>query len=158
MDTFYATLSQLCFVLLGLWWVVLQFRHDEWARNPGLRRIAYSHSLYFILPGTMSLLALISDAGLVWRGSFAVGGIIGAVEVLQIVIQGRGRGDGLTVRELANGVVFLLYLAVILVAIAPDLPRSLGFQPLQVEAVLLSVLIFVGVQIVWMFFAEPLKG
>lgn len=157
MDTFYATLSQLCFVLLGLWWVVLQFRHDAWVRHPGLRRIAYSHSLYFILPGTMSLLALISDASLVWRGSFAVGGIIGAVEMVQIVLQGRGRGEGVTVRELANGAVFLIYLAVILFAISPELARSLGFEPLQVEAVLLSVLIFIGVQIIWMFFAEPGK-
>ena len=28
-DAFYQTVAGLCFTLLGLWWAVVQFRHDK---------------------------------------------------------------------------------------------------------------------------------
>ena len=53
--TFYATTSAVSFTLLGFWWVVVQFRHDEMTADPGRRRLAFVVSLHFILPGLMSL-------------------------------------------------------------------------------------------------------
>ena len=32
--TFYATTSAVSFTLLGFWWVVVQFRHEEMTRDP----------------------------------------------------------------------------------------------------------------------------
>ena len=58
--TFYATTSAVSFTLLGFWWVVVQFRHDEMTQDPGRRRLAFVVSLHFILPGLMSLGALLT--------------------------------------------------------------------------------------------------
>jgi len=52
--TFYATSSALCFILLGFWWIVVQFRHAELMRNRRLRRFAFLVSLHFIIPGSRS--------------------------------------------------------------------------------------------------------
>ena len=48
--TFYATTSAVSFTLLGFWWVVVQFRHDEMTADPGRRRLAFVVSLHFVLP------------------------------------------------------------------------------------------------------------
>jgi hypothetical protein len=47
--------AQASFTLLALWWVLLQIRHDEWFADTAYRRRAYDVSLYFLLPGIMSL-------------------------------------------------------------------------------------------------------
>jgi hypothetical protein len=54
--------------LLGFWWVVVQFRHDDMTLDRGRRLLAFVVSLHFILPGLMSLGALLTgDAPLIWR-------------------------------------------------------------------------------------------
>lgn len=53
-DSFYSTVAQASFTLLGLWWVVLQIRYGPWMRNPGVRRAVYDISLYFLLPSERS--------------------------------------------------------------------------------------------------------
>ena len=49
--TFYAATSALCFTLLGFWWVVVQFRHEELTRDVASRRFIFLVSLHFIVPG-----------------------------------------------------------------------------------------------------------
>ena len=86
--TFYATTSAVSFTLLGFWWVVVQFRHDEMTQDPGRRRLAFVVSLHFILPGLMSLGALLTaDAPIVWRLTFGAAGIAGMAAV---VVASRG--------------------------------------------------------------------
>ena len=81
--TFYATTSAVSFTLLGFWWVVVQFRHDEMTQDPGRRRLAFVVSLHFILPGLMSLGALLTqDAPLIWRLTFGTAGIAGMIAVI----------------------------------------------------------------------------
>ena len=58
---FYQTAAQLCFTLLGLWWLVLQTKYKEWINDSERRRMATSISLYFLLPGAMSLIALLGE-------------------------------------------------------------------------------------------------
>ena len=53
-STFYATTSAVSFTLLGFWWVVVQFRHEQMTQDAGRRRLAFVVSLHFILPGLMS--------------------------------------------------------------------------------------------------------
>ena len=51
MEAFYQTVATFCFTLLGLWWGVLQLRHDDWVNDPARRRMAYSVHLAFVIPG-----------------------------------------------------------------------------------------------------------
>ena len=34
-DAFYQTVAGFCFTLLGPWWAVVQFRHEEWMSGVG---------------------------------------------------------------------------------------------------------------------------
>lgn len=54
--SFYETIAGICFTLLGLWWVVVRTSHETWVSNSARRRTATHISLYFLLPGSMSLL------------------------------------------------------------------------------------------------------
>lgn len=66
------TVSSISFTLLGLWWVVVQGR-ETWRMNLARRRMAYVVSLHFVLPGVMSVLALVApDIGILWRRSASV--------------------------------------------------------------------------------------
>lgn len=155
--TFYATTSAVSFTLLGFWWVVVQFRHEEMTQDRGRRRLAFVVSLHFILPGLMSLGALLTaDAPLVWRLTFGVAGITGMIAV---IVASRGIPDP-TGAIAAIGrfelVAFPLYAIITLVAIRPDLIRTaVGIEPLQVEGTVMTLLVFLGILFAWALFTEP---
>ena len=155
--TFYATTSAVSFTLLGFWWVVVQFRHEEMTQDRGRRRLAFVVSLHFILPGLMSLGALLTaDAPLVWRLTFGVAGITGMIAV---IVASRGIPDP-TGAIAAIGrfelVAFPLYAIITLVAIRPDLVRTaVGIEPLQVEGTVMTLLVFLGIIFAWALFTEP---
>src|SRR3954468_20690010 len=127
MDTgaFYATTSAVSFTLLGFWWVVVQFRHDEMTRDPGRRRLAFVVSLHFILPGLMSLGALLTaDAPLVWRLTFGSAGVAGMAAV---VLASRGIADptgAIATIGRFEWLAFPLYLLITVVAVAPELVHT----------------------------------
>jgi len=155
--TFYATTSAVSFTLLGFWWVVVQFRHEEMTQDRGRRRLAFVISLHFILPGLMSLGALLTvDAPLVWRLTFGVAGVTGMIAV---IVASRGILDP-TGAIAAIGrfelVAFPLYAIITLVAIRPDLIRTaVGLEPLQVEGTVMTLLVFLGILFAWALFTEP---
>ena len=155
--TFYATTSAVSFTLLGFWWVVVQFRHDEMTDDPGRRRLAFVVSLHFILPGLMSLGALLTaDAPLVWRLTFGTAGIAGMVAV---VLASRGIAEPTGAIAMIGRFEWLalpLYLLITVVAIAPELVReSTGLLALQVEGVVMTLLVFLGIIFAWVLFTEP---
>ena len=155
--TFYATTSAVSFTLLGFWWVVVQFRHEEMTRERGRRRLAFVVSLHFILPGLMSLGALLTaDAPLIWRLTFGVAGITGMVAV---VVASRGIPDpsgAIAAIARFELIAFPLYAIVTLVALRPELVRTaLGIEPLQVEGALMTLLVFLGIIFAWALFTEP---
>ena len=149
---FYISFSAVCFTLLSLWLVVVQTRHAEWRGSPLHRRRAYKVAMYFSLPGLMSLLAWVSPASsALWRTSFAIAAI-GGVVVL-IAVPGPVPGKlGLTAYILA----IALYGLIGIVAIAPRIVGGLGLQavPVRVEAVLLTILVFAGVNVAWLLLFE----
>ena len=59
-ETFYATLASICFTLVGLWWVVVQFKYDLFMASPGGRLTAYTASMHFVAPGVISLVAVLT--------------------------------------------------------------------------------------------------
>ena len=157
LDTFYATVGQVCFALLGLWWVVVQFKHHEWMRSPRHRRMAFNVSHYFIVPGIMCLVALLADnAKTLWQLAFILAGLLGAVETVSII----SNADVAPLRprsvQLGGWAQLILYLLVILLACdaALGLPVGLPLTPLEVEGVVVSLLLFLGVNLAWTFFAQ----
>jgi hypothetical protein len=153
LDTFYSTSAQICFALLGLWWVVVQFKYDEFMRDAARRRTAFNISLYFVLPGAMSLLSLLaSEVTILWRIAFAIAGALGALETF-FMLRGATANEPAAARP-ARFAALVLYLVIVLLALAPDLARSAGLAPQLVEGILLALLVFLGVQFAWMFFVE----
>lgn len=151
-ETFYATFAQLSFALLGLWWVVVQFKHSEWMRDPVQRRTAFAVSMYFTLPGIMSLLSLLSaDATFIWRAAFAAAGACGVVVGVRAARQGAARER---VGAVLGAVLFAVVTAV---ALVPGVVGRLGLSltPIQVEGISLSIVLLVGVTTAWRMFAEP---
>ena len=149
---FYVAFATVCFTLLGLWIIVVQTRHGEWRHSAIHRRRAYGVALHFSLPGLMSLLSLIDPASTtLWRISFA---IVAAGGVLALALV---RGPAPTrLGAVAYAAAVVLYLLIALVAVVPGMVAEIGVRalPLRVEAVLLTMLVFVGGNVVWLLLFE----
>jgi hypothetical protein len=149
---FYVAFTTVCFTLLGLWLVAVQTRHAEWRRSPVHRRRAYGVALHFSLPGLMSLLSLIDPSSTdLWRISFAI--VAGSGAVVLALVRGP---TATTLGAVAYGAAAVLYILIAVVAVAPSVVADLGLsvRPLRVEAVLLTALVFLGVNVAWMLLFE----
>jgi hypothetical protein len=156
-DTFYSTSATAAFALLGLWWVVVAERRHDWLKHAARRRQAYTVSLYFTLPGVMSLTSLVSsEQSTVWRLAFGLAGAVGVVETGAALLAARSGPDYRGRFAALLGVTFPFYVAVVGVALHPSLAHDLGvnLKPLETEALLVSVLIFLGVNFAWLLFFE----
>jgi len=170
-ETFYQTMAQLCFTLLGLWWLVLQTKYREWIGSPPQRRRITNISFYFLLPGSMSLLALLAvNARLLWQVAFCVAGVLGVIEMVSIMrraprrpdrpTQGSGkagsRGPQWPVKA-AEWLSLLLFALIAVVALVPDAPylRALALAPLTVEGILATLVVVLGLVFAWVYFLEP---
>jgi len=159
-EVFYQTVAQLSFTLLGLWWLVLQTKYSEWIHDRLRRRMATNITLYFLLPGSMSLLALLAtNSRLLWQVSFIIAAVIGAVTAilfLRDALKSQWHNPmSIRIISLASGLGLALYILVIIVALVPDTFRSLGTTPLTVAGVGVTLLVIVGVTLAWTYFVEP---
>ena len=159
-EVFYQTVAQLSFTLLGLWWLVLQTKYSEWIHDRLRRRMATNITLYFLLPGSMSLLALLAtNSLLLWQVSFIIAAVIcgvTAVLFLRDALKSPWRNPmSIRVISLASGLGVALYILVIIVALAPDLFRAMGATPLTLAGVGVTLLVIVGVTLAWTYFVEP---
>ena len=150
---FYKTISGISFALLGLWWVALELRYKDWEESPSARRHAYGVMLFFLLPGLMSLFALIDGAGTWWRVVFSLTALLGLAEIALYYANPhdqRRTADFLRVAGLA------VYVLVLVFAIRPLIARDLGLglSGLQVEAVLTGALIVIGVHLAFLAMTE----
>lgn len=148
LTAFYSTFATVCFTLLGLWIVVVQTRHAEWRRLALQQRRAFGIALHFSLPGLMSLLSLVNPASTVlWRISFAIVAGSGAI-VLALV-----RSPGSTrLGVFAYVAAVILYVLIAVVAVAPSIVDYIGdlARPLRVEAVLLTIVVFLGANVAFL--------
>ncbi|HEV2237082.1 MAG TPA: hypothetical protein VGR57_10520 [Ktedonobacterales bacterium] len=165
LQVFYQTVAQLCFTLLGLWWLVLQTKYNEWIGDPPRRRMITNISLYFLLPGAMSLLALLSpQVRLLWQAAFLVASGLGAFETLALVLGERtpGKSSGRSwVAWVARWVGALLYAGIAALALAslvPALNTALRGAALSISGILITLLIVAGVTLAWAYFIEPRPG
>ncbi len=162
LDTFYQTAAQICFTLLGLWWLVLQTKYAEWIGSPPRRRMATNISLSFLLPGAMSLMALASHARILWATAFVVASVFGAIGNLSTLLP---PPIGLPTKRrppwyayLLRTATLALYLLIIIVALLPGIPQSFGAAPLTVESVLLTLIVVLGAGMAWRYFVERPMG
>jgi hypothetical protein len=147
-QSFYSSVAQASFTLLGLWWVVLQIRYGPWMRNVRVRRAVYDISLYFLLPGMMSLMSLLAaDVSTIWRVSFTVAGVAGALEAILSLATTRGHDSPTRLVEIGNWASLVLYPAVAAIAIRRTIPNEIGIQlhPLEAEGILVAALLTLGV-------------
>jgi hypothetical protein len=155
---FYGPFASISFTILGLWFVVAQTRYSDWIASPEHRRRASAVSLHFALPGLMSLLSLADpqNEGL-WRVTFSIAGAGGAIGLAAVNRGSSIRRSGPVVR-LIHWVSVALYGLIAAVALLPDALDDLGITapPLRVEAILLSLLVFLGVTLAWLLMFEPL--
>ena len=152
---FYVSFSAVCFTLLGLWLIVVQTRHAEWRGSPLRRRRVYAVAMHFSLPGLMSLLALVDpESSALWRASFALAAAGGAVALIAL----RGAAPGkLGLAAYVSAIA--LYVLIAILAIEPRTVGGLGLQaaPVRVEATLLTILVFAGVNVAWLLLFEEAR-
>jgi hypothetical protein len=156
-DTFYATAAGLCFALLGFWWVVVQFRHRELTHERSHRRLAFVVSLHYILPGLMSLAALLAaDQGILWRLAFASAGAAGMAGALVAARTVRSPVGAIALVSRGEWIALPLYAALTAVALAPSVVgEATGLAPLQVEGLLIVGILLLGLLFSWALFTDP---
>jgi len=155
LDAFYGAFSPACFALLGLWLVVVQMRIGEWEKDPLRRRRSYGVALHFALPGVMSMFALIdTQTSAFWRVSFAIVALSGAV-ILALVRgfpvppeRSRPGFRGLPVPDQLGVAAYAA--AIVLYVLIGALALVGGLYALRTEAVLLTVLVFLGFNVAWL--------
>ncbi|SRR6266498_1270794 len=153
---FYIAFATVCFTLLGLWLIVVQTRHAEWRGLAVHRRRAYGVALHFSLPGLMSLLSLIDPASTaLWRISFAI--VAGGGAIVLAFVRGPAPTRLGTAAYLA---AVILYVLIAIVAAAPSIVADLGVsaRPLRVEATLLTILVFLGVNVAWLLLFDETQS
>jgi hypothetical protein len=158
LSTFYSIVSAINFTLLGLWWVAVKERSDIGGTDARRRRMAYLVSLSFVIPGTVSLLAQVApDEPVLWRTSFTLAGVAGAVGIALLGQSLRDlTGETLLVRVLW-WVAVPMYVLVALVAAVPGIPDALDLRlsSIEIEGFLLSLLVLLGVQAAWVVAMTP---
>ncbi len=156
-DAFYAVVGGIGFTLHGLWWVVVQDR-PEWSRDRSRRLLAYVVGLHLLIPAMTSVLSLIApDEPFVWRASFVTAGLVGIVGVVLVLRAIREDMDAPGLAKAVQYVVLPVYAVITILALDPTLPArlGLGLSALQVEAIVVAILIFFGVEAAWVMMVEP---
>jgi hypothetical protein len=156
---FYGAFSTVCFALLGLWLVVVQLRINDWQKDPARRRRSYGVALHFALPGMMSVFSLIDEnTHIFWQVSFATIAFSGALIMTAVrgfplpVENRRKRERRLPVADrlglAAYATAIVLYIAIGALAVFG------GLAVLRTEAVLLTILVFLGFNVAWLLLFE----
>ena len=149
---FYSVFGTASFTLLGLWLVIVQTRFDDWSASPAHRRMAYAIFLNFAVPAAMSILSLVNpDSAALWRISFCVAAAMGAIGVVLARVPTRDRGKAPLVFRVGHWAAVVLYVTIALVALFSSAVSQAvgGLTALQVEAILLSMLVLLNLNVAW---------
>lgn len=155
---FYGVVSAINFTLLGLWWVAVKDRSDLLGGSAASRRTAYLVSLQFVIPATVSLLAQVApQERTVWRIAFSSAGVAGAIGIAMLAQQIRASTNARISPVLFMVLGVPLYLLVVIVAWAPTVVADIGLtlKPIEVEGLLFSMIVFLGVQEAWVVSMTP---
>ncbi len=141
-------LAQICFAALGLWWVVVQFRHERWSA-PDRRAAAGAISGQFIAIGLIALVAVLSgEVKTIWRFGSFVGGLLGvAISIWALRATARVTGQ-----RFITGLTLLLF--IVLVALSLAFEPVFGFQPILLEALIDVTILGLSVWQAWQYMLE----
>jgi hypothetical protein len=121
--------------------------------------MAYSVHLAFLIPGVMSLGAQTAgDVKIIWRLVFIVAGLLGIAATIFLILATSQGGPRGWYSRYGRWFAVALYAVVVLFALVPMLTTALfgpNVQPLQIEGLLFTVIVFLGVGLAWDFLAEP---
>jgi hypothetical protein len=149
MGSFYTALAQICFALLGLWWVVVQTRRETWIGTRARRVAAYSASTNFVAVGLLALVASMeSDVTSIWRAGSIAGGVLGGASVAVALVSAEFRQ-----RQVVEEVLILVGF-VLVVLIGAFRLRAFGLSPLETNAVVNVVIVGLATQVAWQFLVE----
>jgi hypothetical protein len=149
---FYIPLSAVCFTLLGLWLVVAAIRQAGWRGSSLHQRRAFAVATHFSLPGLAALLVLVNPgSGGLWRVSLGVAAGGGIVALIALRAPAAGK-----VGLAAYLVAMAAYVVIVILAIHPHIVGQLSFPiaPERIAAVLLTAVVFVGVNVSWLLVFE----
>jgi hypothetical protein len=158
-SAFYAIVTAANFTLLGLWWVAVKDKTNVVGYGDAAsRRAAYLVSLQFVIPATVSLLAQVSpEEKVIWRLAFGTAGVIGAIGIALLAQQ-----IWVATTARFSPVVFAIvgipvYALVVVVAFAPTVVSDAGLtlEPIEVEGLLFSALLFLGANEAWVVAMAP---
>ena len=147
---FYSTFATVSLTVTGLWMYVAQARFREWTADRDHFRRASAVSVQLAFPGMMCLLALIdSESSMLWRVAF---GVTSALAVaLLIGLNRRSRAPWARANTVGNWIAVVLFVAIGVVAVLPDIARDLGLTRVRnVEFFLFCLLLFNGLVVAWM--------
>ena len=152
LETFYQTVSQVCFTLLGFWLIVLQTKYQEWSGKRERRRMIVNISLYFLLPGTMSLLAMLAiQATAIWRVAFVVTSALGAIETVFMLRSFTRQKRVYGVAVLVRALELVLFALIAVIGLFPQAFNRFGLTALTVAGVLLTLIVVGGVALMWIY-------
>jgi hypothetical protein len=107
----------------------------------------------------MSLLAMLSmQATAIWRVAFVVTSVLGAVESAFMVRNLRQRERSYWVTTLLRAIEFVLFALIAVVGLFPDLFRFAGLTPLTVAGVLLTLIVVLGIALMWVYLIAPVDA
>jgi hypothetical protein len=152
METFYATMAQVCFAALGLWWVVVQFKYDRWSASPGRRAMAGAVSGQFIAVGLLALVAILSaEVPTLWRVGSFIGGGLGLIATAI----GLSRGSDAPAQRTLGVIQIILFALLIPVSLpAVNMQELVGLKSILVEALIDCLVLGVSVWQAWLCMME----
>jgi hypothetical protein len=158
-SAFYGVVAAANLTLLGLWWVAVKDRTNLVGhKDAASRRAAYLVSLQFAIPATVALLAQVNPGEVaIWRFAFGSAGVVGAIGIA-LLAQQIWSGTVAKISPILFAVLGIpAYVMVVVVAFAPSLVTDAGLtlKPIEIEGMLFSALLFLGVQEAWVVSMTP---
>jgi hypothetical protein len=153
METFYATLAGICFTVLGLWWVVVQFKYERWTSSAGRRAMAGAISGQLIAVGVIALIAVLSaEVPAIWRAGSLIGGALG------VIAAGNGllRAGDVPLQRPLGALNLLLF--VVIIAISFISTPIFELRPVLIEALCDCALLAISAWQAWVCMVEKAEG
>lgn len=134
--------------------MVLELRFRAAKADVRERRHIYGVLLFFLLPGLKSLFSLVDDSATWWRFIFGLTASIGAIEIVSFFQS--GPKDVTTRDAVLRAAGLVEYVLIVTVAIRPAIAADLGLglTGIQVEAILVTGLLVIGIHMVFLSIVE----
>lgn len=153
-NTFYAFTSATCFALVGLWWTVVKDR-TAWFKDEAMKRVAAGVFASFLIPALMSMGAQIGgESRVIWQLVFVIAAIVGVYFSARL-IKAAKKVSPTGIYGKTGWLVPFIYGLILFFALFPGTAGLIGLQPLQLEALLLTMLVLAGHMLAWEFIFTP---